>query len=168
MRLHKLTPICRINLLLTGILWNSVDTFKAFPCFWNWLQSLINHSMSLSILCQKNLSQSFLLSCISHPRYETFVFAFESLRNPSWTSCIIPCCCCLEEITKFVFCTSLSVLATKRTKRFPKFLQICFLSLSPIIHSEKEFSCQYFSSALKPLLNLKTVDFNYNALTFTS
>ena len=58
-RLHILTPICYITSVFTGMLWNFVDIFIIFPCFWYRLHLPIKYSVSLSISCRKIFSHVF-------------------------------------------------------------------------------------------------------------
>ena len=108
---------------------------------------------------------SFLLICISFPRYEAFICVFESLLIPTRISCIILCSLLSFFRRNNQTCIFVNQTATKRTKRLTKFLRIFYLPLSLVNSSEQEFSSQYFLITLKPFLISETVDLNYDAVT---
>lgn len=147
------------------MLWNSVDIFIIFPCFWYRSHFFINRSMSLSISRRKVFPKFFfelhIHSLIRNVYFRFWIISYSYMNIMHHTLLSF----FWRNYWTFIF---IKHMTTKRTKRFKTFLQICFLPLSLVISSKKEFSSQCFSITSKPFFISETVDFSFDALTFIS
>ena len=128
---RELTPFCYVILLLTRMLWNSVNNFSVFPCFWHWWYFFKNRSTLLLMFYTKKIFPKFFVEM--HPFDDVKPLlspsnrSFEEIRNGKLHFCAALRYTLLPVFTRNNILHSCTLNGhTKRFTSLPKIYFFCF------------------------------------------